>query len=86
MVGFGLIAYKLYDLHVQIKQKTAHIHTLIGQCAKKDDKAFAVLAGAMQDALAKGEGLFLIRKIHDGTYLWKVDDRDVHFIQKDLHG
>lgn len=49
----------------------------------KNDKAFSVLAGAMQDALSQGQGLFLIRKMKDGSYLWRVDEKDVHIDQKE---
>jgi hypothetical protein len=48
----------------------------------KEDRAFSVLAGAMQDALSQGQGLFLIRKMKDGSYLWRVDEKDVEIDQK----
>jgi hypothetical protein len=48
----------------------------------KDDKAFNVLAGAMQDALSQGQGLFLIRKMREGSFMWRVNEKDVEIDQK----
>lgn len=50
---------------------------LKSEAVTKNEKAFAVLAGTIQDALSQGEGLFLVTRLRDGSYLWKVDRDDI---------
>jgi hypothetical protein len=43
----------------------------------KDDATYKLVLKVLDEAGSQGEGLFLVRRLEQGTYLWKVDQKDV---------
>jgi hypothetical protein len=65
------------DTQVGQLEKEKALEKKLETFVSQEDKAFQVSLKVLEDAIKEGEGLFLVRRIEDGTYLWKINHSEI---------
>lgn len=65
------------NLKAAKKSFSDSLHLLDHKFVSKEDKTYLEVNKILEEAATHGEGLFLLRKLKEGSYLWRVNKKDI---------